>query len=99
MNKVHTTGDIIRKCCETEFSYPVRARKQYQEPKKYNVSAKEVFKVQEKITSFMCKEKVKKKSPEQKEELKQLGFISILSHNLLKVSVLNTNRNVDMLLL
>ena len=67
---------VIRKCCDTTFSCPIRTRKQYKEPLHFNISANEVFAVRREILSRDRAKKPEKQSEELKNDLKQLRLVS-----------------------
>lgn len=72
MQKVGSERDLIRKTCQTPFSYHVTERKQYQKPKKFKINASEVFVVQKEITSKGRKQGPKGLSESVKEKCKEL---------------------------
>ena len=78
VQKVNDTHDFIRKRCETPFNYPISVRKQYQEPKRFNIAAEEIIKVQQQVIENRSKQTKPKKTPQLRKDLKELERLSHL---------------------
>ena len=74
--KVRSSDDIIRRCCENSFNYPITSDRQYKEPLQFNIKSSKVFEMRAKVLEPRVLNKKRKKSKRVKKDMKDLELIT-----------------------
>ena len=76
--KVGSSHNLIRKCCEMPFYYPSNENRQYNYPLKVKIEAKEIFRAQAKIAGRRKQATTEEESKELRQKIKSLKEISCI---------------------